>query len=122
MLLWGVTEAEAITYINNADAAKLQGNTEEKLGKIAMQRWIAAYTDGFEAWAIVRKYGYTRFTALAQGVTDTKFYAMGDINGKYPTRMRYGSEAVNTNGANLNAALSIQGADELGTPLWWAKH
>lgn len=122
MLLWGVAEAEATTYIHNADAAKLQGSTEEKLGKIAMQRWIAAYTDGFEAWAIVRKYGYTRFTALAQGVTDARFYAMGDINGKYPTRMRYGSEAVNTNGANLNAALSIQGADELGTPLWWAKH
>lgn len=120
MLMWGVTADNAQKYVTNETLAKLTGTEQEKIAKIAMQRWIAAYTDGFEAWAIVRDYGYTHFTSLAQGVTDIDLYGMGDINGKYPERMRYGNEAINTNGENVKQAISQQGADELDTKLWWS--
>ena len=92
---------------------------EENLEKIAIQRWIAAYTDGFEAWAIVRDTGYP--AELAAGVSDYDIYSAGTLNGKYPQRMRYGNNEYNTNGAQLDKALQQQGADEQATTLWWAK-
>lgn len=120
MKMWGVDDGAIETFISTEDAALLNGSTEENLEKIAVQRWIAAYTDGFEAWAIVRDTGYP--SELANGVDDFDIYAAGTtLNGAYPQRMRYGSGAYNTNGANTEAALSVQGPDVQGTKLWWAK-
>ena len=99
--------------------ALLNGTTDENLEKIATQRWIAAYTDGFEAWAVVRKTGYP--ASLADGVDDGDIFGKGDINGAYPTRMRYGNGAYSTNGDNLNVAIGRQGSDLMDTKLWWAK-
>ena len=119
MKLWSVSEADIDTYLANEDMAMLTGTNEEKLEKIASQRWIAAYTDGFEAWAIVRDMGYP--AELAAGVEDGDIFGLGDINGNYPQRMRYGNGVINTNGDNYNAAVAIQGADVQDTKLWWAK-
>ncbi|WP_319481577.1 SusD/RagB family nutrient-binding outer membrane lipoprotein [uncultured Draconibacterium sp.] len=119
MKLWGVSDADIDTYLANEDMAMLTGTDEEKLEKIASQRWIAAFTDGFEAWAIVRDMGYP--VELAAGVEDGDIFGLGDINGNYPERMRYGNGVINTNGENYNAAVAIQGADVQDTKLWWAK-
>ncbi len=119
MAVWGVSGAEAGNYLANSPLGALTGNQEEKLEKIAIQRWIAAYTDGFEAWAVVRDFGYP--AELAAGVSDVDIYGLGDINGKYPQRMQYGSDTYNKNGANTDAAVAIQGPDQQDTKLWWAK-
>ena len=116
MNLHGVT---ADDYISSADLAQLNGTTDQNLEKIAVQRWIASYTDGFEGWSIVRKSGYP--TALAQGVSDTDIFGFGDIDGAYPSRMQYGGAAYDLNGANVEDALSRQGADKQNTVLWWNK-
>ncbi|SKB45835.1 Starch-binding associating with outer membrane [Salegentibacter holothuriorum] len=119
MKIWSVEESAIETFIANEDMALLNGTDEENLEKIAIQRWIVAYTDGFEAWAVVRDTGYP--TELASGVSDYDIYAAGDLNGEYPQRMRYGNQEYNTNGANVEAALQEQGPDEQGTELWWAQ-
>lgn len=119
MLLWNVSDADISTYISTEAYATLSGTDEENLEKIATQRWIAAYTDGFEAWAIVRDMGYP--LELANGVSDIDIYGLGDINGKYPQRMRYGTAAANNNGTNYANAVSQQGEDTQATTLWWAK-
>lgn len=119
MKMWGVSDGEISTFLASEDMALLNGTTAQNLEKIAVQRWIATYTDGFEAWAIVRDTGYP--TALAQGVSDFDIYASGDLNGAYPQRMRYGSAVYNTNEANAQAANGTQGPDAQGTKLWWAK-
>jgi hypothetical protein len=120
MKLWEVADGAIATYLADSDLADITvGTTDEKLEKIAVQRWIAAYTDGFEAWAIVRKTGYP--ASLAAGVTDYDIYGPGDINGVYPERLRYGSSAYSQNGANLNAAIGRQGADAMDTKLWFSK-
>ncbi len=119
MKIWGVDDGAIDTFLANEDMALLNGTTDENLEKIAIQRWIAAYTDGFEAWAIVRDTGYP--TELAQGVSDFDIFSGGDLNGAYPQRMRYGSTAYNTNGANTEAAVQAQGPDVQATKLWWAK-
>ena len=118
MLLWDVSEDAIATYLAQ-DIATLSGSMEEKMEKIATQRWIAAYTDGFEAWAIVRDSGYPK--ELANGVSDIDIYGLGNINGHYPQRMRYGNSAYNTNGSNVSAAVATQGPDVQDTKLWWAK-
>jgi len=119
MKIWSVEESAIETFIANEDMALLNGTDEENLEKIAVQRWIVAYTDGFEAWAVVRDTGYP--AELASGVSDYDIYAAGDLNGEYPQRMRYGNQEYNTNGANVEAALQEQGPDEQGTELWWAQ-
>lgn len=118
MLIWNVEEAAISEFLANEPMAQLDGSMEENLEKIAIQRWIAAYTDGFEAWAIVRDTGYP--VELANGVSDYDIYSAGTLNGEYPERMRYGTTEYNTNGAQLEAALQTQGPDEQGTELWWS--
>ena len=119
MKLWKVADADIAAFMAESSMAQLTGTEEEMIEKIALQRWINSYTDGFEAWAIVRDYGYP--TGLAAGVSDLDIFAAGDINGKYPQRMRYGNQATNNNGNNVSAAISIQGDDQQDTKLWWAK-
>jgi hypothetical protein len=119
MALWGVGPGAADTYIANSDLAQLNGTQEENLEKISLQRWIAAYTDGFEAFSIVRKRGYP--ASLAAGVTDPDIYGLGDINGAYPTRMQYGSSAYSKNGENVDKANAKQGPDKMDTKVWWDK-
>lgn len=116
---WGVS-ADAITqFLANSPMGSLKDSAEKMKEQINTQRWIANYTNGFEGWAIVRKTGYP--AALASGVTDGDIFSLGEINGAYPQRMRYGNSARDKNGTNLNEALGRQGADTQDTKLWWAK-
>jgi hypothetical protein len=120
MKMWGVADGAIGTYLADEDLADIStGTMDEKLEKIAVQRWIAAYTDGFEAWAIVRKTGYP--ATLAAGVSDFDIFGPGDINGVYPERLRYGTNAYSQNAANLNIAIGRQGADGMDTKLWFSK-
>jgi hypothetical protein len=119
MKMWEVTDGEIASYLVNADLAHLTGTPEEQLEKIAIQRWLASYTDGFEAWAVVRKSGYP--ASLAAGVTDADIYAMGDINGAYPMRMQYGNAVKSENPNNYQNAVSDQGPDKQDVALWWAQ-
>ena len=118
MKLWEVNDEEIAEYLATQEMALLNGTPEENFEKIAIQRWIAAYTDGFEAWAIVRDTGYPK--ELANGVTDFDIYSAGTLNGEFPQRLQYGNAEYNTNSANLEAALQVMGPDEQGTNLWWA--
>lgn len=120
MKLWEVADGDINDFISGQEMAKLNGTEEQNLEKIALQRWLVNYTNGFEAWAIVRDSGYP--SSLYAGVSDADIFELGTtLNGKYPQRMRYGSGAYNTNGKNVEAANGIQGDDEQGTKLWWAK-
>lgn len=118
MKLWDVSDSEIDNFIANEDIAQLNGTFEENYEKISVQRWLALYTDGFEAWAVVRKSGYP--ADLADGVNNEHIYGHGDIGGDYPQRMRYGSNAYNQNGTNLQIAIGRQGPDVQNTKLWWA--
>lgn len=120
MELWTVPEGEIADFLANEDMAQLNGSTAQNLEKIATQRWLANFTNGAEAWAIVRDSGYP--SELYSGVSDPELHALGTtLNGAFPQRMRYGGGAYNTNGDNVSSANSVQGPDLQGTKLWWAK-
>ena len=121
MQQWGVAAADIATFLANESVATLSGTTAEKLAQVATQRWIAHYTDGLEAWAVVRDSGVPVLPGVGTALTDQDIYVLGDLNGAYPQRMRYGGSAYNKNAANVNAANAIQGADLQATKLWWAK-
>lgn len=118
MALWGISGGDADTYIANEAAADITvGTLDEKLEKIAHQRWLVSYTDGFEAWAVVRDTGYP--SELAAGVSDQTIFALGTLNGDYPQRLRYGSGAQDN--PNFSAVAPVQGEDLQGTTLWFAQ-
>lgn len=118
MKLWDISEGDANNYISTSALADISvGTMEEKLEKIALQRWLASYTDGFEAWAIVRDTGYP--SGLAAGVSNPVIFGLGTLNGDYPQRLRYGSGAQSN--PNYAQAVGQQGPDTQGTKLWWAK-
>jgi len=121
MKLWDVADADIDTFIANEPMATLSGTTEENIAKVSIQRWIAYFTEGYEAWAVVRDTGYPDLPGLADTNLDGDMYEIGDLNGHYPQRMRYGSGAYNKNGDNVTAALSTQGPDVQATKLFWAK-
>lgn len=119
MTMWGVGDADIQNYLDTQAEATLAGTMDDMLEQISTQKWVAQYTDGFEAWATVRKSGYP--SVLADGITDSDIYESGSLNGVYPQRMRYGNSIRNTNETNLNAAIARQGDDLQSTTLWWAK-
>jgi hypothetical protein len=122
MEMWGVSASDITTFLTNESIATLSGTTEQKLGMVATQRWIAHYTDGLEAWAVARDTGFPQeLPGISSTITDQDIYVLGDLNGVYPQRMRYGGDAYNKNGVNVNAANATQGADLQATKLWWAK-
>lgn len=121
MKMWGISDGEANTYSGSQAITDISAGTmDEKLEKIATQRWLASYTDGFEAWSVVRKTGYP--AELAAGVLNSNptIFALGTLNGEYPQRLRYGTSAQQGN-PNFGAALNAQGADSQRTTLWFAK-
>ena len=122
MRMWGVADADATTYLANESMATLSGTTAQKLAQVATQRWVAHYTDGAEAWAVARDSGAPAgLPGVTTALTDQDIYVLGDLNGAFPQRMRYGGSAYNKNGVNVNIANSAQGKDLQATKLWWAK-
>jgi len=119
MTYWGASDADVNDYLANAAMGSLTGDKDSDLEKIAVQRWIAAYTDGFEGWSVVRKTGFPK--ELSQGVSDIDIFGLGDLDGKYPQRLRYGSAAYDLNGDQLQQAIDRQGPDVQATKVWWAK-
>jgi len=115
MAYWGVGTSDQDAYI----AANSIGTPT--LEDVAVQRWMALFTDGFEAWSVVRKSGYP--AELAAGVDDLIIYELGtaELNGMFPQRLRYGTGVQNTNATGYQQAIAAQGGDHQATQLWWAK-
>ena len=121
MKLWGTVDSTAESTYLSSSMGTLSGTNDVKLEKIATQRWIANYTNGWEAWSIVRKTGYPKTAySIASSATSDIISLGGDLNGAYPGRLRYG-DVYGSNGANTQDALTKQGADVMSTKLWWAK-
>ena len=79
---------------------------EAKLEAIITQKWIALFTQGFEAWSEYRRTGYPRLQAIPGG-------------GEVPARILYVNEEYNANTANVEAAAARIGGDQITTHVWW---
>lgn len=91
---------------------------EEKLERIIIQKWIANWTLGNEAWADYRRTGYPKLIpATAEGNKSG-----GKVDSELGARrMPYPADEYVSNKNNVLEAVSeyLKGADEMGTFIWW---
>ena len=110
MAQWGVTDATAInTYLARSGIA-YQGGTPG-LRQIALQKWIALYSDGVTAWAEWRR------TCIPTTVKPGPAAIISTV----PRRYQYSSREKSVNTPNLEAAIGAQGPDEFTTRMYWDK-
>lgn len=94
------------------------GTDEEKLEKIMIQKWIALYPNGQEAWTEYRRTGYPKLhsviTNYSNGEIDSE---VGIRRMRFPTNKSTSAEDI----ANLESARKLLrgGLDKAGTRLWW---
>ncbi len=104
---WGVAPAAVETYLTNA-AVAYKGGTEG-LKQIAVQKWIALFTDGGQAWAEWRR--TCQPTTIRPGPDA--------IVAEVPRRFQYSPSEYIANGEQVNAAVDRMGGDEFSTRMWW---
>ncbi len=88
------------------------GTQADKLGKIALQKWIALYFNGLEAWFDWRRTGMPDIIPGASNLN----------GGKVPIRYIYPLSEQSLNGANRLKAVTAQGGtDDINTKMWLLK-
>lgn len=106
---WGLTAAQAAAYL--ALPANVYAGSADGLKQIGLQKWIALFTQGSEAWAEYRRTGNP--STLKPGPTA--------ILTQIPRRVRYSVDEQAVNKANLDAPVTRQDADNFLTRVWWDK-
>jgi hypothetical protein len=105
---WGITSAAAVSaYLAQPNVA-YKGGTEG-LKQIAIQKYIALFTDGGNAWAEWRR--TCQPTTLVPG-------PLALVN-FIPRRLLYSTTETSANADNLAAAVARQGPDNFGTRVYW---
>lgn len=135
LLGWGATSADAQTYFTEGVKAalalppynlasvptayaqtvlNLNGLTDDqKMERIATQKWIHLFGRDMEAFAEWRRTGYPRLTPGPNA---------GSTNGQIPRRAIYSSEEAQLNEANLKEAVSrMSNGDSFLSKVWWDK-
>ena len=86
---------------------------EEKLERLIVQKWIALFPDGQEAWCEIRRTGYPKVFPVAQSTSY-------DI--EVPNRIPFDyTEPVNNPANYAKAVALLGGEDNYATPLWWQR-
>lgn len=106
---WGGTTAEAATYLVQPEINynTASGDWRQKIG---VQKWIALYNRGYDAWLSWRRLDAPNLEPPAVEGAGTLIV---------PTRLIYPINEQTLNGANRTAAAQAIGGDESSTQLWW---
>ncbi len=81
------------------------------LNQINTQYWVSSLMNGPEAFANFRRSGFPSLTPNPFPGREVPFIY----------RLTYPNSEISVNSANVNAAISAQGADNLATKVWWDK-
>jgi hypothetical protein len=104
---WGVSAADATTYVTQASVVYATAAGADWKQKIAMQKWLALYNRGFEGYATYRLYDYPTLNVAA---------AVGLLP---PTRYTYPVTEYSLNKASIDAAAAAIGGDLPTTKIFW---
>lgn len=111
IMQWGGTAAEAAAYLATPGVTYAGGATG--LQQIGLQKWIALFTQGTEAWSEWRRTGNPATIKMGpKAYPDTP---------TVPRRFLYPVSEAAVNKASLDAAVAAQGADTYATRVWWDK-
>lgn len=105
---WGGSAADAATYLAKPAVAytTAAGSIDEKIG---VQKWIALYNRGWDAWIEVRRLNYPALTPPK------------DAESGFPNRFTYPVNEQNINGVSNSAAAAAIGGDAVETKLFFDK-
>ena len=108
----GIT-AGAPAYLAQSAIALNASNVSESINKVALQKYIALYPNGFEAFSEWRRTGVPALTPAPFALNDSK---------QIPRRWGYPLNEASLNAANYRAALDlIGGTNSLDARVWWDK-
>lgn len=108
MEMFGVSSAEIAAYLAQPRVAY---NPATGLQQIALQKWIALFSQGSEAYAEVRRLDMPALKIGPASLT----------GGVFATRLTYPLSEQATNKASLDAAITAQGDVSLVGKVWWDK-
>jgi hypothetical protein len=101
MNYWGTTDQTAID--NYIAANPYTGNWKEVIG---LQKWIALYMNGVQAWAEWRRLDYPQLDVPAAAINPT-----------IPVRLPYPISEDTNNGSQIDAVTND--INDLNTKMWW---
>lgn len=107
---YGINVTPAASYYTQP-AVAYTGTSAEKLGKIALQKWVALFFTGLEGWFDWRRTG---LPVIVPGQDNLN-------NNRVPVRFIYPLAEQALNATNRAAAVTRQGADDINTLIWIAK-
>lgn len=113
-----VRQVYRVFSINSEATVKFDGTTEQKLEKINIQKWIALYPNGQEAWSEWRRTGYPEMPSVMRNTSG------GIINDKEGMRRMHYSiiERSKDEQEVYDEAVQLLGGPDLpSTKLWWDK-
>lgn len=105
-----------------ATTAKFEGTPEDKLEKIMIQKWIALFPNGQEAWTEWRRTGYPKLNPIKtlRGQSQGATIAGGIRRMIYPTSFYQTTEGKSIYEAALQLFNNGAGGEDLSsTRLWW---
>lgn len=89
----------------------------DQLERILIQKWIAMYPYGFEAWCDIRRTGFPKLFPVADNLSNGVVSTQRGMR-----RVPFSRAEFDTNNANVTAAIALLGGEDTGaTDLWWAK-
>lgn len=103
---FGVSNAAIAAYLAQPRVAY---NPATGLTQIALQKWIALYDQGLEAYAEYRRTGVPNLVAGPDNVNENMI----------PSRLPYPTTEQSLNRANLQAAMERQSGAGINVKLWW---
>lgn len=94
---------------------------EQKLERIMIQKWLAIYPDGTEAWADVRRTGYPKLFPITTNRSSSGSAGGVVISANRVKRLPLPYREYNTNKGVVDAAVNsyLEGVDAAATKLWW---
>jgi hypothetical protein len=105
---WGVTDPATINAFLARPEIAYKGG-DDGLEQIAIQKWVALYTDGGQAWAEWRR--TCQPTTLVPGPAA--------IVNFIPRRYFYSTREASVNAESMQAAIARQGPDDFSTRVYW---
>lgn len=106
----GITEEEINNYLSQPEVQWNTGEgwSEANKRKLAVQKWLALYSQGLETWFEWRRLGYPELEPGPEAVLD-----------EVPKRLTYPAIEQSLNNSNRLEAIERQGEDNFLTRVWW---
>ena len=95
-------------YLLTGNAA-YQINGTDPIQQIVTQKWLANFTNGYEAWIEYRRTGFPKLKTIAASLN----------NDLIPVRMPYPSKEEALNKDNFSAAATKTDGNSINVKVWW---